>query len=356
MKYKLLIVDDETANLRLLDRLFSQDYQCLTASCGTEAIRLLEQHDVAIIITDQRMPGMTGIDLLKQTATKRPHMVRILLTGYTDVEALVDAINSGLVYMYFTKPWNNDDLKFQVNRAREHYENNKTGHSLALANNRLLLRLKEIKQGIVSSLAQMSAGRSQEAYEYALRVRNTACAVAQKLELNDEEREDIAAAAILNDLGPVNFSIRPSGSFSAENVALTHVECESQLLSSMPELAGIVDMLFSQRENFDGTGTPRGARGEQIPIGSRILRVAEEYNSLLRPKSSVATMTHEDAMRFLSQRSGKQFDPKVLAIIEELGVNALSRQTSETLEIHRSPVSPFVEQTFEQSFADPILT
>ncbi|HYJ87071.1 MAG TPA: hypothetical protein VEW46_13505, partial [Pyrinomonadaceae bacterium] len=94
-------------------------------------------------------------------------MVRILLTGYTDVEALVEAINSGLVYMYFTKPWNNEDLKFQVKRAREHYENNKKGHSLALANDRLLLRLKEIKHGIVSSLAEMSATRSYEGHECA---------------------------------------------------------------------------------------------------------------------------------------------------------------------------------------------
>jgi len=121
-------------------------------------------------------------------------MVRILLTGYTDVEALVEAINSGLVYMYFTKPWNNEDLKFQVKRAREHYENNKKGHSLALANDRLLLRLKEIKHGIVSSLAEMSATRSYEGHECALRVRNTAGALAEKLRLTDDEREDICSS------------------------------------------------------------------------------------------------------------------------------------------------------------------
>ena len=121
MTYKLLIVDDEMPNLRLLERLFSAEYQCLTASSGPEAIRLLEQHDVAILITDQRMPEMTGIDLLKRSAQLRPHMVRILLTGYTDVEALVEAINCGLVNMYFTKPWNNDDLKLKISRACVHY-------------------------------------------------------------------------------------------------------------------------------------------------------------------------------------------------------------------------------------------
>ena len=355
MKYKLLIVDDEAANLRLLERLFSQDYQCLTASSGTEAIRLLEQHDVAIIITDQRMPGMTGIELLKQTATRRPHMVRILLTGYTDVEALVDAINCGLVYMYFTKPWNNNDLKFQVNRAREHYENNRKGSSLELANDRLLLRIKEIKRGIISSLVEMSAARSQEAHEYALRVRNTACAVAHKLELTDDEEEDIAAAAILNELGKVNCSVRPFRSLDSK-AARTHAECESRLLSSIPELGCVADMLSYQRENFDGSGTPRGTQGEQIPMGSRILRVADEYNSILRPEPSVAPMTHDEAMRFLSQRSGKQFDPKVIAIMEDLGAIALCQETSQFSEMDPRRFRPFVKETFEPSFADAIFT
>jgi DNA-binding NtrC family response regulator len=145
MKYKLLIVDDELPNLRLLERLFSRDFQCLTASSGAEAIRLLEQHDVAILISDQRMPMMTGIELLKKTAKLRPHMVRILLTGYTDVEALVEAINCGLVYMYIPKPWNNDELKHKVRRACEHYENNKKRNYLELSNKRLLQRLKDIE-------------------------------------------------------------------------------------------------------------------------------------------------------------------------------------------------------------------
>src|SRR6202171_5100042 len=135
--YKLLIVDDELANLRLLDRLFSKDYYCLTASSAAEAIDLLQQHDVAILITDQRMPHMTGIELLKQTAKLRPHMARILLTGYTDVEALVEAINCGLVHRYISKPWNNEDLKLKVSRALEEYENNKKRHALTVANNRL---------------------------------------------------------------------------------------------------------------------------------------------------------------------------------------------------------------------------
>jgi DNA-binding NtrC family response regulator len=146
MKYKIMVVDDEPANVRLLDRLFRSDYEVVVAGSGAEALRLLQQHDVALILTDQRMPDMTGIELLQSTAGLRPHMVRIILTGYTDVETLVEAINSGLVYKYATKPWNNDELRLTISRALEHYETTKARHELEMTNKRLLARLNEIQQ------------------------------------------------------------------------------------------------------------------------------------------------------------------------------------------------------------------
>jgi DNA-binding NtrC family response regulator len=144
MTYKIMIVDDEPANLRVLERLFRPDYQVVTAPSGAEALALLEQHDVALLISDQRMPAMTGIELMMKTVPIRPQMVKILLTGYTDVGALIEALNSGLVYRYLTKPWNNDDLKLTVSRALEHYEMMKAKHLLGMENQRLRARLQQI--------------------------------------------------------------------------------------------------------------------------------------------------------------------------------------------------------------------
>jgi DNA-binding NtrC family response regulator len=146
MSYKIMIVDDEPANLRVLERLFRPDYQVVTASSGAEALFLLDQHDVALLISDQRMPAMTGTELMTRTVAIRPHMVKVLLTGYTDVGALIEAINSGLVYRYLTKPWNNDDLRLTVSRALEHYEMMKSKHLLGMENQRLRARLKEISE------------------------------------------------------------------------------------------------------------------------------------------------------------------------------------------------------------------
>lgn len=144
MTYKILIVDDEVSNLRALERLFRREHEVLTATSGKEALVLLERHDVSLLIADQRMPEMTGIDLVQKTVERRPHMVRILLTGYTDVSSLIEAINCGHVYKYVTKPWNNDDLLITVARALEHYETMKGRHNLQMMNERLRARLNEI--------------------------------------------------------------------------------------------------------------------------------------------------------------------------------------------------------------------
>ncbi len=160
MPYKILIVDDEPANLRTLARLFREDYEVLTAASGDEALVLLGQHDVALLITDQRMPGMTGIELLKKTVPLRPRMVRIILTGYTDVDALVEAINCGQVYRYVAKPWNNDELRLTVKRALEHFESFKQRHELESANARLVSRIGEIHQlATLDGAAQLNASR-----------------------------------------------------------------------------------------------------------------------------------------------------------------------------------------------------
>jgi YesN/AraC family two-component response regulator len=157
MTYKIMIVDDEPANLRVLERLFRPNYQVVTAPSGAEALALLEQHEVELLITDQRMPAMTGIELMTKTVAIRPQMVKILLTGYTDVAALIEALNSGLVYRYLTKPWNNDDLRTTVSRALEHYEMMKAKHLLGMENQRLRARLKEISDLASDGMVLVSA-------------------------------------------------------------------------------------------------------------------------------------------------------------------------------------------------------
>jgi putative two-component system response regulator len=328
MTYKLLLVDDELANLRLLVRLFSRDFECLTASSGAEAISVLEQHDVAILITDQRMPQMTGIDLLRHTSRLRPHMVRILLTGYTDVEVLVDAINSGLVYMYVTKPWNNEDLKLKISRACEHYESTRKASALSLANDRLVARIQENKLSVVKSLTEMIRTRDEYAHAHAQRVRQCASVIAQKMGLRGLNLEDLSAAAMVHDLGDIDTfdtASNPRGVPTKKNFVEAHAECEARLMEAIPELANVTELVKFHHENFDGSGSPTGLGGEQIPVLCRILRVADEYDLMVAPKPPAAALKHEEAMRFLTQRSGKQFDPSVIEIMSQLSESELPK-------------------------------
>jgi CheY-like chemotaxis protein len=122
-KAKMLVVDDEPDNLDLLYRTFRRDFHVLKAESGIQALQLLsDEGEVAVIISDQRMPEMKGTEFLSRTVPKFPDTMRIILTGFTDVEDLVEAINSGQVYKYITKPWDPNELKTVVQRAAETYE------------------------------------------------------------------------------------------------------------------------------------------------------------------------------------------------------------------------------------------
>lgn len=122
-KAKMLVVDDEPDNLDLLYRTFRRDFQVLKAESGIQALEVLSSEgEVAVIISDQRMPEMKGTEFLSRTVPKFPDTMRIILTGFTDVEDLVEAINSGQVYKYITKPWDPSELKAVVQRAAETYD------------------------------------------------------------------------------------------------------------------------------------------------------------------------------------------------------------------------------------------
>lgn len=122
-KQKILVVDDEPDNLDLLYRTFRRDFQVLKADSGMNALQVLAaEGEVAVIISDQRMPEMKGTEFLSKTVPQFPNTVRIILTGFTDIEDLVEAINAGQVYKYITKPWDPAELKAVVQRAAETYD------------------------------------------------------------------------------------------------------------------------------------------------------------------------------------------------------------------------------------------
>jgi HD-GYP domain-containing protein (c-di-GMP phosphodiesterase class II) len=144
--------------------------------------------------------------------------------------------------------------------------------------------------------------------------------IARKMDLSELEIEELSAAALLHELGDGNYPkvSQHARAFSDSAMsASAHAETERKLLASIPDLANVSDFIKFYRENYDGSGAPSGLAADQIPLLSRILRVAVEYDLMVQPKAPAASMRHEEAMRFLSQRSGKQFDPQIIEIISD---------------------------------------
>jgi adenylate cyclase len=323
MQYKILFVDDETANLRLLERLFRNSYEVHFASSGEEALELLAVHDVALIVSDQRMPAMTGSEFLKRAAEMRPQTVRIMLTGYTDVNDLVDAINSGVVYKYITKPWVNEELQQTVKRALQHYESTKAQRQLQLQCERLQARLVGTREGFVEVILQMLDVKIEGCGEHARRTATLSGRIAEQLGMAWEEREVLSLAARLHDValfcGPENRGLNKSPRTLAEAEAISrNYEIGVQMLENIPGLSEVAALLRFHYEHFDGTGHPVGFAGDQIPLGARILAVAEAYDKLSHPQGLEAfSISHEDVIRILEYELGKRYDPMVIRTIDD---------------------------------------
>jgi len=146
-KIKILYVDDEMHNLISFKATFRIKYDVLTAISGGEAKKLLETNEVHVIITDQRMPGMTGTEFLESILDKHKDTMRILLTGYADINAVIDAVNKGKIFHYLSKPWNEEELDATIQRAYNEYQKRihevELNQKLSVSNDQLEFLLRQ---------------------------------------------------------------------------------------------------------------------------------------------------------------------------------------------------------------------
>ena len=146
-QHTILFVDDEENILHSLIRLLRKEgYRILTATCGADGLEMLKEHDVHLVVTDQRMPGMSGTEFLAKVKENYPEIIRIVLSGYTEVDAITESINKGHIYKFMLKPWNDQNLKLEIKQALEQYELmqvNKTLHEKLIEKNAELKKINE---------------------------------------------------------------------------------------------------------------------------------------------------------------------------------------------------------------------
>jgi response regulator RpfG family c-di-GMP phosphodiesterase len=158
IKHPILLVDDEPEILFSLRGLLRMEFELYTAESGAEALEILHRHPVHVIMTDQRMPQMTGVELLRRAQGECPEAIRIVFTGYADIKAVIDAINQGQVYRYLTKPWDPDELVSVLHQACDQYDR-------LAERRRLLFDLHDYVNRGQALLQQLGNGQAAEVVE-----------------------------------------------------------------------------------------------------------------------------------------------------------------------------------------------
>ncbi|MTV40891.1 HD domain-containing phosphohydrolase [Duganella radicis] len=353
----VLCVDDEPNILAALRRLFRPaGYRVLLAESGAAGLAVLEQQAVDLVISDMRMPEMNGAQFLAQVRQRWPDTLRLLLTGYSDIQSIQDAINCGEIYRYITKPWEDGDMLLVVRHAleRRQLEQDKQRlEALTLRQNEELKALNQsleakveqrtrqlkteheatvaanakLKQNFVTTIKIFSSMIELRAHNqpgHARLVADLARKMAAVLGLEGRDAQDVFIAALLHDIGKIGFSDEmlqtPLTLLRGDALALfrKHPVRAEELLMPLEDLRGSALILRSQLERFDGNGFPDGLAGLAIPLGARILALAADYYNLQQGAMVQRHLRADEAKSLILDAGGKRYDPHVVAAFRQI--------------------------------------
>ncbi|MGE0484015.1 MAG: HD domain-containing phosphohydrolase [Gammaproteobacteria bacterium] len=337
----ILCVDDERNILNALNRLLRRaGHTILTAESGAEGLELLAAHDVDIVISDMRMPQMNGDELLRHVAERSPDTVRILLTGFSDLESTIKAVNDGKIYRYISKPWDDEELRTCIAEVlklklleRERAEMaaliEQQNAELKQLNEKLeekvearTQQLRDAYQETISVFSQMIELRENSATGHGRRIARLARETARSIGLRSREVQDVYFAALLHDIGKLGMDsellAKPENrlSESERETLRKHVLIGPGLLVSVPLLEGACGIIRSHHERYDGSGYPDGLAGQDIPLGARIVGALNDFDGLVTGTLTGARHSRLQALSYLEVRAGSHYDPTVVRAIK----------------------------------------
>ena len=308
--FTLLFVDDEPDIVDSLQRSFRKGYQVLTAPSGEAAVELLKTHPVDLIISDQRMPGLSGTEVLKAAKACQPEAIRILLTGYSDMESLVACVNEAGIYKYLSKPWEPEQLKLTVTRALEHLD---IERRLKQAGE----QLTEAYHDAVTMLSIACEGKDEDTGFHVQRVQHLTEALAREMGLGEEQAAHMGIMSILHDVGKLSIPdaiLKKPGKLDADEWAVMreHPAQGVRILGDNPFYAEAREIAGGHHENWDGSGYPSGLAGEAIPLPARIVKVVDVFDALTSRRPYKAPWPLAQALDLLREQAGAQFDPAMV--------------------------------------------
>jgi response regulator RpfG family c-di-GMP phosphodiesterase len=338
----VLFVDDEINILKALQRLLRQeDMNVLCASHAQEALEILSKTKAQVVVTDQRMPEMSGVDLLSAVRQRHPDIVRMMLTGYTEMDVAVEAINRGEIYRLITKPWNDDELRATIRQAFEQSDlkdeikrlnhitreqnfklqdmNRNLEEKVRERTKQLALKHHELRTAYVQTVGALAeAVDAKDAYTrgHSERVGVYASKIAREMSFSKVLIERIYIAGLLHDVGKIG--VRDCVITKPDKLTLEeyeeikrHPEIGAKILEPVDFLADIAPCVRHHHEWFDGStrGYPDRLRGETIPLPSRVILVADTVEAMTSDRPYRKALPLETVVSEINKYSGSQFDP-----------------------------------------------
>ena len=315
-KYKILIVDDEPDNLQLLYRTLRRNYQVTKAQGPLEALEILKNETFDCILSDHKMPDMDGVEFLKRAKDIHEDTVCILVTAYSDVDILMNAINYAKIYKYIKKPYAPEELLHNVQLALEYYQ-------LREDNKQLLFDLKDLFSGTINAI--MDALDSKDSYTLgrSRRVAFFTSKIIAKMDLTKAQKAEIELAALLHDIGMIGVKeeiLHKIETLTEEERSeiQKHISYSVKILEDIKQLDRVTDIIKYHHEFYNGCGYPYQIKGEEIPVGSRVIAIADAYDSLVSFRPYREGLTPSDAIKKIEEQRGIQFDPNILDIFESV--------------------------------------
>ena len=340
----ILLVDDEESILNSLRRLLrGQPFDVVLAGGGAQALEIMATRPIDLVMSDARMPGMDGAQLLAEVHRLYPTTSRILLTGYADLPTIIKAINEGQIHRYIGKPWNDDELKLILQQALDHQrlerltreQNDQLKVLNATLEKRVVARTSELQQTadmldlayeelkrsyvtgteVFSLLANLRLPKDKQTNRALIELVRIYCA---NQHIDEASTRDLTMAAALYNIGKLSWSdsmmAAPSDmlhSTDRERYRAYPTQSESLLMTLEP-MKDAARLIRHHQERWDGTGFPDHLKGEAIPYGARLLKLAVDFIELQKGLVLERHMNSDEALLYVRKYAGRLYDPEMV--------------------------------------------
>ncbi len=334
---KILVVDDELGPRESLRMILKDDYEVETAADGREAINFLEQLDFDLAILDIRMPDINGIELLETIKNRNPATEVIMITAYASIDTATKALRSGALD-YLIKPFDYNAVRDIVKRGitrriQSEAEKNRI-KNLQVANKSLEEEVekyynniqKHYKETIASLIAAVDA-KDSYTKGHQERAAHMVWVIGKRLKMEENSLRLLYQAAKLHDIGKIGVPehiLRKPGSLNKEeyNIVKKHSTIGAEIISPLKSLKELIPYVLHHHERYDGSGYPEGLCGNEIPLGARIIAIADAIDAMLRERPYAPVKTIGEVKDELARVASSQLDPELVKLV--LNENILS--------------------------------